>query len=109
MIEVKVRRCRYLFSIFQFGTWSICNNGNVIGQVKNGQTVTVRIEESMGLIHVQAAASRSNTVLVRDDEGDIMISVDTWLHGPLMLFSLFLLPWISNALVAKKENPPKLS
>ena len=104
MYEVQVRRCRYLFSIFQFGTWSICNNGNVIGKVKNGQTVTVGIEGPMGLVHVEAAATRSNAVLVREDEGDVLISVSTWLHGPLMLFTLFLLPWVANAIGIHKET-----
>ncbi len=107
MFEVKVKRSRYMFSFSHSSAWEICNNGNVIGQVKIGQAVTVRIEETMGLIHLQAGGFRSNAVLVSKDEGDVSILVTTWLHGPLMFLILFILPWISSSIVIKKEILPK--
>lgn len=108
MFEVKVKRSRYMFSFSQSGAWEICNNGNVIGQVKIGQTAIVRIEEAMGLIHLKAGGFRSNAVLVSEDEGDVSILVQTWLHGAIMFLALLLLPWISSAIEIKKEILPKL-
>jgi len=103
-MKIKIHRVKYLLGSGQLWKSKVFVDGNCCAAIKAGETVELEVSHLPATLFYGSPETRSNSIIITDNDQNSTIYLDTWLHGYKVLLALLYLFCMSSMLTAYKKR-----